>query len=107
MFLLEECENEKANERETYWIAALASHKRDVGYNRTMGGWEPLSQDVRDALSKARRGKKNPMFGKTHTPEVRARMSLKRKGRPHSPEHVAAARAGWLAANVRRKAGRE
>lgn len=79
---LERCEPSLLNERESTWIAALGSHDPAKGYNRTMGGNEPLTADVRERLSEMRRGAGNPMFGKAHSPDVRMRMSATRRGRP-------------------------
>lgn len=51
-------------------------------------GW--LKKRYSVIRSEATSGSKNPMFGKTHTDEVKKRISELNKGRTNSPEHRAA-----------------
>lgn len=85
--VLEECAVTELDARETYWIEHLHAYVPTVGYNRTFGGQRgKLTAAVRAQLSILHSGSRNPMSGKHHTVEVRARMSAKRKGRTKSPE---------------------
>jgi hypothetical protein len=69
----------------------LISCFKDMGYelvNLTDGG-EGMSNpsvETRIKLSKARMGSKNPFFGKTHSDEVKAKMSKDRLGKKLSAE---------------------
>lgn len=74
--VLEECETpEQLNEREIFWIAELNS-KSPNGYNLTDGG------DGGKTCS----GENSPCFGRHHTAETRARMSLSHMGKKNSEE---------------------
>jgi group I intron endonuclease len=43
LIILEECEKEKLDEREIYWIGYYSSNVREIGYNLTAGGKETLA----------------------------------------------------------------
>lgn len=92
--IIEECPNEKANEREIFWIAQLETTNRNKGYNLTTGGeGYELSQEIKDKISKANTGKKRTLEQCQHLSEVKKNlhfhhseetkklMSLTRKGR--------------------------
>jgi group I intron endonuclease len=61
--ILEECAKEKLAQREQYWMDYYRCYERQYGYNINPSATE------------------NPMLGQTHTPEARAKMSAKAKGR--------------------------
>ena len=111
--VIEECSVERLNAREKFWIAALNS-KAPNGYNLTDGGDGGLnpSKETRLRMSLAKkgciswfkgkkmsaeqkakvsanhadvRGEKNSFYGKRHTEEARAKMSLAKKGKSHKP----------------------
>lgn len=58
-------------------IAAITGRTRD-----------PFSDEWRDNLSKAGAGKNNSMYGKKHTADAKAKMSIKAKGRKQSAETI-------------------
>jgi len=71
--IIEECETlEELDEREIYWIEFYNSRDKKVGYNiREGGGLNGGKYDMS--------GPNNPMYGKTHTDEVKKIISLKQK----------------------------
>jgi len=77
--IIERVCNEKLLEREQYWINFYKSSNRKFGYNicpiagNTLG--VKMSEEVKRKTSERTKGEKNPMFGKTHTPEVRKILS--------------------------------
>jgi group I intron endonuclease len=98
-FIVQECTPEELDVMETIWIEkknSLAPH----GYNLTTGGGRKiysqtsrekmsksqtgkiLSEETRKKMSKSRTGPLNHFFGKTHTPEVRKRLSEMKKSVP-------------------------
>ena len=71
----------------------LIASTKGVLCNLTNGGEGPSglvhSEESRRKMSLSRLGDKNHFYGKTHSPEVKERMSRAKKGRPgpkHSPE---------------------
>ncbi len=92
--VLEACDSlDMLNEREIFWIQKLDTY-HGRGYNATPGGdgngarfgpenhnfgkaWGKLdwSTEERAAMSAARMGRNNPMFGRTHSIEIRKRIS--------------------------------
>src|SRR6202043_3395340 len=79
--LLEECAEELLNDREAHWIVVYKSHDPEYGYNRTLGGNKPLTDEVRARLSKMRMGAGNPMFGREVSARARALISAAHRGR--------------------------
>jgi group I intron endonuclease len=65
---------EELNAMETFFIILHQSHKPENGYNLTLGG------------DGAAPGELNPMWGKTHTDEVKAVLRALRLGTINSPE---------------------
>ena len=68
--------------------------KNELFYNRskqTSIGWDTTgtkaSKETRKLLSSMRKGEKNIMFGKTHSEEVRKKISKGKKGKKLSEEH--------------------
>ena len=89
LLLIEECKADNWQEREKAWIA----HYRAQGLPLTNGtsGGDGLcnpTQEVRDAISRGRRGK---AARKTfqHTPETKAAISKTKQGVTHSETHKA------------------
>lgn len=89
--VIEECETqEQLSEREKYWIAYFDCIA-PKGYNLTDGGefnWNHLPE-VRAKISAANSGENHPMFGKHHTDEAKARISVSGKGKRRSEEFKA------------------
>lgn len=84
--VIEECDSEeKLNEREIYWIA-FYNCKKPNGYNLTDGGEGVIGYkappELSARLSKMRKGRPN-------TPEQRAKISATLKGKIFSPETCA------------------
>lgn len=69
--LIEECDVGDLDARERFWIAEFGSCLSERGYNMLSGG-------------RTMAGDANPFFGKTHTPETRAMIRSKNRGRVHS-----------------------
>lgn len=75
--VLEECEEEKLNEREQYWIEYYDSNNSQKGYNLTLGGdgnnGYSLPEEAKTKISTALKGKftgeLNPNFGRHLTEE--------------------------------------
>ena len=65
---------EELSKMETFFIIMHQSHKSENGYNLTLGG------------DGAAPGELNPMWGKTHTDEVKAALRARRLGTKNSPE---------------------
>ncbi len=86
---------------EKFYIVALKSKNRKIGYNRTDGGEGTSgierSPEYRAKLSAAMTGEKNHRYGKKNTPEHTARIvaaNLGRKRKPGTGENIAAALRG-------------
>jgi group I intron endonuclease len=67
---LEECSEEKLNERERYHITAAGYPDHNLCYNITRGGegttgWKPTEETLKK-MSEATSGENNPMYGKVH-----------------------------------------
>lgn len=88
--VLEECEPESLNQRETHWIETLRTMS-PAGYNLRTGGGQAakFSDDVRAHISRATKA--------ALTPERVALSAAKRRGIPKSPE--------WRAAMSERQRG--
>ena len=105
--VLEKIEESKLSEREIYWIDFYQTHDHDKGYNLTLGGEgtrgfsHPVSEEAKQKISKANKGKTAWNKGKTGiyseetkrkigtrdhslcwTEEMKKRQSEKLKGRP-------------------------
>lgn len=70
--ILEYCDIEKLDEREKYWIKQYDSVDKDHGYNNEYGG--NVGKEVSERMREAKRGAKNPMYGKTPSAETKAKM---------------------------------
>ena len=88
---LEECSEEIWQERERYWIAFLRKNGADL-VNGTEGGEGNInpSPEVRAKMSQAKKGKPPPNKGKQHSAETRARLSISHMGKPMLPQTRAA-----------------
>ncbi|NOR27653.1 MAG: hypothetical protein GQ540_03880 [Lutibacter sp.] len=89
--VLEECKVDELNSREIYWIDKLNTIS-PYGYNLISGGNSNVyfSDEVKKRMSEKRKGlligEKNGMYGKTHTKEVRLKLSKLRTGSKLSEE---------------------
>lgn len=84
--ILEVCITEDAAfEAEVWWVEKYDTQNSLKGYNLTAGGrgGSKPSPETRQKMSKP--GAKNGMFGRTHTPEAKAKMGQANKGRKHPP----------------------
>ena len=70
--VLEECSIQLLAHREQYWMDFYRCYKREYGYNLNPSSTE------------------NPMVGRTHTPEAKAKMSAAAKGRKMSESNFEA-----------------
>jgi group I intron endonuclease len=90
--VIETCDEEKLNDNEIKWINYFNSTNPDYGYNLESGGNSNyhLSDETKQKISEHRKGKcvgeDNPFYGKTHTEEVRKKISETQLGRKHSNE---------------------
>lgn len=78
--MVEECDNDKLNERERYWIGFYQSNNKHFGYNLTDGGDShfrkcPESELSRLKKSVAQTGVNNSFYGKSHSANHRASIS--------------------------------
>lgn len=90
--LLERCSSlSDLSSREIYWIAELNTLAPN-GYNLTDGGETPvLSEETKALIGESRKGRKNPMYGKSgelsptfgrkHTDDVRKKISEIHRGK--------------------------
>ena len=90
--IIEKCKTQtKVDYQEIYWVKTLRTLAPN-GYNLEEGGRGGIpSLETRKKMgnaAKKRTGLGNPFYGKTHSEEVRRKISLSRmgKGRPHSEE---------------------
>ena len=75
------------NTWEKHWIKWFKSDNREFGYNANEGGGSCVaSAETRAKISAAIKGEKNGFYGKKHSTETRAKISLARKGRKPSAE---------------------
>ena len=75
------CDTEETlNYLERFYIKKYKA--REVGYNLTDGGEGMLNPklEIREKLSNAHKGEKNPMFGKPRSEESKRKMSISHKG---------------------------
>ena len=84
--IVEEVENKLLNERESFWINFFNTF--ECGYNLTTGGGQntKISEDTKKKISENTRGSRNPMYGKTHSTEARAKISKAHKGKTLTEE---------------------
>lgn len=71
--IIEECDSEKLDEREIFWIDFYKSYDKNFGYNKTKGGkggngyFEVCDEDklkeIRDKKSTSVSGENNPIYG--------------------------------------------
>ena len=80
--ILEICSPEELLKREDWWIEKNNARNADFGYNFKSAERPTLSENARIALSKNRKGEKNPMFGKSLSSTHRDRISQALKGIP-------------------------
>lgn len=111
-YILEFCEEDSLDERESYYIEKYKTLDRDFGYNLMTGGgsnrnlseetkkkmsenchWrgKTLPEDVREKISKSRAGKcvgeDNPFYGKHHSKETIEMIRKKAKERCKNKEN--------------------
>ncbi len=102
--ILSECSSiEELSQKEKYYIVFHKADDSNFGYNLTLGGegcdGYKHSEETKKKLSVLKRGllsgAKNPMYGKTHSPEARAKISNRMKGENNyfwgkkRPDHAA------------------
>lgn len=80
--VMEFCEKDKLIEKEQFWIDSTKC-LQPIGFNIVpiVNGGFPFnhSEETKAKISKANKGKPSPMTGKTHTKEVKQRMSKSKK----------------------------
>lgn len=85
--VLEECEIDKLDEREIFWIREKDSYRN--GYNQTLGGGGSrgviVSEETKRKMSLSSKGEKHPFWGKHRTEETKKKLSLWRTGRKGMP----------------------
>jgi len=109
--IIEECKTvDELNEREKYWIKFFNSQDKKIGYNIYEGGGGDgyMSKETKNKLSESHKnkifseehknnislnhhnvsGENNPMFGKTHTKEVKNLLKHKNIGKKHKSESI-------------------
>ena len=73
---LEYCPDEKLTENEDWWMDYFDSTNQDKGYNFKKGSSRgSFREETLHKMSLAHSGEKNAMFGRTHTPKSRKKMS--------------------------------
>lgn len=101
--IVEECNEDKLNEREIYWIAEYNSYYS--GYNQTKGGCGMRgfvhSDETKEKISNSAKRRlavveNHPMYGKRHSDESRVKMSVAQKKRFEDPEQRENARRAHL-----------
>lgn len=87
--ILEECDIDKLNDREVYWISYYDSMNPNIGYNLTSGGSQHVifSDETRKKLSNANKGRTAWNKGIPMSKEAKFKASIKLKGRILSDEH--------------------
>ena len=79
--ILCECEEEKLNETEEYYIFELMTYNSRIGYNKNYGGSSGRpTEETKKKLSEAGKGRQ-------HTEETKKKMSEAKKGKSFSEEH--------------------
>jgi len=92
IFLKQNLTEEEAFRHEIYMIAVFGRKDLETGilHIRTDGGdgvsGYKHSEKVKEEMSRCRKGKNNPNFGKTHTQEARDKISSTHKGKKFSDE---------------------
>ena len=96
--ILEYCEPSDVIEREQYYIDLLVPEYNilrtagsSLGYKHTtetlnLLRGRKLSEEAKANMAASRIGGKNPMFGKTHSEEIRKKIAESMLGRTHSEE---------------------
>ena len=92
VIVLKEIEDEdKLRDCEQYFIDYYESYNESNGYNIYRNSESPLGHkyrdEVKDKLSKLRKGKNNPFYGKSHSDESRDKISKSKIGKKLSKEH--------------------
>jgi group I intron endonuclease len=102
--IIDNCDNDKLDEREIYWISFYDSFKK--GYNSTLGGQgnyghkfnkkqikklsiavkKSRTPEVRKKIGDAQRGSKHHQFGKPLKAETKRKLSISLTGRKHTEE---------------------
>ena len=84
------CPNmDSLNKTEQYYIAYYNSMDNTVGYNLQSGGKYCIMSDrTKEKLSRIRRGKNHPMYGKKHSLEARKKIKEAMRSRIEDPDYV-------------------
>jgi len=89
--LLEEYEERFLSSMEHWWCNMLNTHNRKYGYNiepTSPFGMIHLSEETKEKLSKALKGRKGTFLGRKHNEESKKKMSDVKKGKKVSSELI-------------------
>ncbi len=79
---IEECPDDQANDRETWWISAMRTHLPAFGYNANLGGGvKGMTDATREKIRASKMGSLNPMFGRVVPERVRRAISASNVGK--------------------------
>ena len=82
-----ECDESQLDTMEIDYIAKLNTYDPDFGYNKTYGGGgSRATEETKEKMSEAQKGKNNPMYGKHHSEEAKRKLSEAHKGKTLSEE---------------------
>jgi group I intron endonuclease len=84
----------EVDDAENFWIVALQSCDREIGYNTTLGGkfGAEMTKEVRAKIGESRRGKLHSEDTKSEMSRVRSGEGNSFFGRHHKPESIETAR---------------
>ena len=86
--IIEECSEEKLNEREIYWINFYGGYNNKNLYNMKDGGDSmKLSSETIEKIRKANLGENNHMFGKHLSEKTKRKLSESLKGKKHNVKY--------------------
>ncbi len=81
--VIEECVEDKLDEREIYWIAQFKCNNREFGYNFTSGGQRTtMNEEARQKKSESMKGNKNGV-GRIVPEHAKIATSIANKGNKH------------------------
>jgi group I intron endonuclease len=87
--ILHQCEREKLNELEKYYIDLFQCFNSEYGLNLKYGGENPVhSKETKNKMSESHKGQIPWIKGKKHSEETRKKMSETQKNRPPMSEKI-------------------